>query len=195
MKIAAITLCFVLTSCGSFRIFEKDVPSPIRKSEPHKESERQASRMLADRIEKPISAKQLATSLSFSIGQPKEIQTDVSKIKTDLEKHSGNYQSNVDSLNVKLAEFEGKKIEGTGIEIGGIINWGMMIGLILLCVLFPPIVSVLFFLFKRASGTLKNVVGGIDDWAKSNDAESLKEELSKKMDSQHKKLVGKLRHG
>ena len=139
--------------------------------------------------------RKVATSLSFSLGNPKTIETDAETIAEGLNAENGRHQINADSLNVELAEFEGKKIEGTGIEIGGILNSGMLIGLIVLCVLFPPIVSVLFFLFKRASGTLKNVVGGIDEWAKGNDAETLKNELSKRMDATHKKLVGKLRHG
>ena len=55
--------------------------------------------------------------------------------------------------------------------------------------------SIRINLFKRTSGTLKNVVGGIDEWAKGNDAAALKLELSKRMDVVHKNLVGKMRNG
>jgi hypothetical protein len=64
-------------------------------------------------------------------------------------------------------------------------------------VLFPPLVTVGIFIIKRLKGTVTAIVKSVDSfqWEDAESADKLKAELAKNMDSDHKKIVRKLKHG
>jgi hypothetical protein len=192
MRIALIlTLLLSASGCFQTTIFEKRLPEPIRKEKRHIENERQGALMLAKQTKS-----ELANTLSYSLGYPQNLdssETITANLKADIAKH----QNKQDSLNEELARYEGKTIAGTGFNIGKVMNWGLLVGIIVLVVMFPPIITILGFLLKRANGCLRAITMSIDNYSSDSptNANELKRELAKNMDSTHKQIIGKLQNG
>ena len=197
MKVFPVLLvCLFVGSC-SLKVFQEKVPKPLKKSEQHKEKERQGIYWLADNVEKPEGAKSLAVVLSSSVGLPRNFESNASTIKKGLAHAIGEHQKKHDEQQEKLSEFSGKKIEGTGINILPALSSVGFVALIALCIFCPALITVGAFLFRRMSGALKAIVRTIDEhsFTEPQEASALKQKLSANMDKAHKKLIEALRHG
>ena len=81
---AFLVICLLLSSSCSLRVFQDKVPQPIEKNNNHIEAEKEASYYLANNIQTPLKAKELAKVLSYSIGVPSNINNDDKVIKKKL---------------------------------------------------------------------------------------------------------------
>lgn len=183
-----------------WRLFQKKVPAPIVKPAAQVELERQAAEYIARNVEKPVELKPIAVGLSKSLGVPEkpitalpvEAGPDFYDAWMKVLKHE---QEQRDELNAMLAKQEGKKIEGTGVNIFGFSVGFAGLALIALLVAFPPLATVLWAIFTRVSGTLSTTAKGIAEFAKENpDAgKKLKEKLAQTQDAVHKQVISKIK--
>ena len=110
----AILLILILMSVGcSMRIFQAEVPSAIFKTEDHLNSEKVSADYIARTLPQS-EIKQVAVSLSSSLGVPKKSNDNPKQISNNLNSEITKFQSNQKSLNEKLIQYSGKEIEGTG---------------------------------------------------------------------------------
>lgn len=180
-----------LTSCGSVRVFEDKVPEPIRKNQIHLDKEKQGAYYLA--VNAKDENKDVANALSRSIGTPSKIEDNPKTIIESLFSFTSNYEGKISNLNQELETLQGKDIEGTGFNlmpftsILGIV----VIGVIL--ILFPSVITILFFILKRTRTAFGNMVQGVKEFTANNpnEAKNLDIILEKKMDRQEKILKTK----
>jgi hypothetical protein len=185
-----------------WRLFQKKVPAPIVKPAAQIETERRTADYIARTVETPPQLKPMAADLSESLGRPeKPIPADTTadeaeaRMRAEWQKALLKSQQQIDQLNALLAKSEGKKIEDTGINVFGFSMGGAALALIVLCVLFPGVATILWAVFKRVSGALSSTAKGISDFIKDNpDAgEKLKDALAKTQDAAHKQIISKIK--
>jgi len=207
MRTAALILaCLLLSGCQSllpqWRLFQKKVPAPIVKPAAQIETERRTADYIARTVETPPQLKPMAADLSESLGRPeKPIPADTTadeaeaRMRAEWQKALLKSQQQIDQLNALLAKSEGKKIEDTGINVFGFSVGGAALALIVLCVMFPPVATVLWAVFKRVSGALTSTASGISNFIRDNpDAgEKLKAALAKTQDAAHKQIISKIK--
>ena len=85
---AFLVICLLLSSSCRLRVFQDKVPQPIEKNNKHIEAEKEASYYLANNIQTPLKAKELAKVLSYSIGVPSNINNDDIVIKKKLTQYN-----------------------------------------------------------------------------------------------------------
>lgn len=201
----SLSLLFVLMLAGcrlpQWRVFEANVPAPLVKEEKQVEAERSAADLVARTITEPRQMIAVAQKLSESLGAPeKQIDaTDLNQARDKalvlLLKGIQRQQEQLDQLNAKLEKYEGKKIEGTGVNVFGFAVSLPVIGLIALCVLFPSVAGVLFWLLRKFKGALTATIKGIQDYKNDNPGASaaIVEKLDRAQDRSHKLLVRKIK--
>jgi hypothetical protein len=191
MKAILISLCILISSCGSMNILEKKVPDPVRKSNQHKEIEKQASYYLASNTKNENQL--VANALSRSIGTPKKKETNPNTIESNLFYQNSEYENKRIKLNDELETFAGKKIEGTGINLFPFFSSFGVIALIAVLVLFPSATTILFFVLRRTRTAMANVVEGIQEFSRDDPdhAKKLDELLEKKLDRREKQQLKK----
>lgn len=184
-------ILILLAGCSNLEIGRKSVPSPVLKSEKQKEAEKVGADFLARKVEKPDEAKQVAVNLSTSLGTPKKIEDDPEKVIRALRENIQKQQSDINKLNEELEAFKGKKIDGTGINVTGIGLSGSVIALIVLCILFPPVLTVVFFIIKNLKRTIECLVTGVQDLIERdpNAGRDFLGSMSRRMDTKQKGIV------
>jgi len=177
------------------RVFQDKVPDPVEKNYQHQESEREASYYLANNIQSPSEAKQIAGILSSSLGVPYNINNNSEQIKNKLTSNISEFNKRNFELNSNLKKNAGLEIEGTGFDIMPYMSLTTIILIVALCVFCPAIISVAFFIIKRLKGALKAMVSAVEDYKKDEPehAPKLKQALASNLDQSHKVLVSKLR--
>jgi hypothetical protein len=189
-----IALILVLLCSGcSWNVFQARVPSAVVKTQSHLESERIAGDFLARNVNEQN--KQVATSLSHSLGLPIESSNDAENISENLNEEISENRKNQNQLNETLNKYAGKEIEGTGIDIGKGLSITSIVLLMIAIVAFPSIISILFFLLRQSRSALSAIVSGVETFKQSDKehGKELKTILSASMDKQHKKLIQKLK--
>ena len=192
----AILLILILMSAGcSMRIFKAEVPSAIFKTEDHLNSEKVSADYIARTLPQS-EIKQVAVSLSSSLGVPEKSNDNPKQISNNLNSEITKFQSNQKSLNEKLIKYSGKEIEGTGIDISKPFSITAIILLIVAVVAFPSLISLLFYLLKQSRSAIKAITEGIENFSASTpeSAFRLKQCLSSSMDKKHKQIVSKAKH-
>lgn len=202
MKTIILISCLFLAGCQlpQWRVFQTKVPEPIVKGPRAVEVERQAADLLAKRIEKPVELIPVAQQLSASLGRPEHpLEGTTAELAPEtvkaLEKELLHTQGQLDKLNKLLTKNEGKKVEGTGINVFGV-SFGLgAVGLVVLCFMFPPIGLVLWSIFKRLSGALTSTAKGISNYISENPeaGEKLKGYLAKTQDAAHKAIISNIK--
>ena len=195
-KCIVVSLCLVFTSCGSLRVFQEEVPSPIKKTEIHKNEERKGAYYLA--LNTTEENQLVANALSRSLGTPTEVENNAEIISETLFKQTSTHEQNLYGLNTKLDKLQGKQIKDTGLNVMPWFSGLGFIVVIVLLVLFPSLITVLFFVLKRTRSALGNIVTGIKEFSESDpsNAKDLHELLEKKLDRVEKNLKFKMEnHG
>ena len=192
---ALLVISLLLFSSCSLRVFQDKVPQPIEKTNKHKEAEKEATYYLANNIQSPLEAKELAKVLSYSLGVPSDTDNDNRVIKNKLTQSISELNKDRLELNKNLKKNAGLKIEGTGFDIMPYMSVTSIVLIIALCVFCPAIISVAFFIIKRLKGALTAMVSAIEDYKKDEPekAQKLKQALATNLDQSHKRLVSKLR--
>ena len=192
---AFLVICLLLSSSCSLRVFQDKVPQPIEKTNKHKEAEKEATYYLANNIQTPLKAKELAKVLSYSIGVPSNTDNTNIQIKNKLTSSIAELNKDRLELNKSLKKNAGLEIEGTGFDMMPYMSVTSIVLIIALCVFCPALISVAFFIIKRLRGALKAMVSAIEDYKKyePEKAQKLKQALATNLDQAHKKIVSKLR--
>ena len=183
----------------NWRIFQAKVPEPIVKNDAKIEVDRQVADYIARTIEQPVQLKPLAASLSESLGHPKKpmavADDSEERLQAMLNKALLDTQRQRDDLNNRLEKTEGKKIEGTGVNVFGFAVSGTVLVIIALCVAFPPIGGVIWFIVQRIYGALSRTTQGIGKFMEENpDAgERLQSYLSRAHDRADKNIIRKIK--
>ena len=208
MKYLLFFSLLVLSGCStSFgRFFQTKVPTPIVKQEAQMEAERRSADFIARTIETPVELKPIAEALSQSLGAPKvQIKSltladlPAAYLTASRELHAGQVaqQQQIAELNKQLAKYQGKEIEGTGVNLLGPGIITILVILAVLGVMFPPIASLLFFSLRRVKAAASTVVQGLEEAAQSPETQalvtSIKSRISKKM-GDHKMNTASLKN-
>jgi hypothetical protein len=169
-------LLLVGCSLAPLRVFQAKVPDPIVKTEGQQEADRRAADLLARKLETPVALKPVAVGLSASLGAPKKsLQADTpaelerAADQSLLELRAGmlKLQQQIESQNKFLAKYAGKEIEGTGLSLLGPGMTALVIGLIVLAVACPPVMTLMFFAFRRLKAAASIVVNEVEAAAQS----------------------------
>ena len=194
MKALLVIFLLLFSSC-SLRVFQDKVPQPIEKTNKHKQAEKEASYYLANNIQSPLEAKELAKVLSYSLGVPSNIKNDDKVIKKKLTQSITELNKDRLELNKNLKKNAGLEIEGTGFDMMPYMSVTSIVLIIALCVFCPALISVAFFIIKRLRGALKAMVSAVEDYKKDEpeNSQKLKQALATNLDQAHKKIVSKLR--
>lgn len=179
--VLVLALAALLGSCGVPVLFQKTVPPPVVKEERQLEAERGAADLIARKIETPIELKPVAVSLSASLGAPKKSLVDVKEFDLpkasaaathDLQAGIVQMQKQLAQLNAKLTQLQGKDIEGTGFSLLGPGMGVVAIGVVVLAIACPPVMTLMFFAFRRLKAAAGIVVNEME---KAADAPQAKE--------------------
>lgn len=186
-----IGLIILLSGCTGLEVMRKNVPEPIVKSEKQKEAEKVGANYLARKVEKPQEAKEVARSLSTSLGEPAKQEDDPNKIIKDLRENIRKQQEELDELNEELEQYQGKKVAGTGINVFGVGMSGSVIALVILCILFPPILTIIFFVIKNLKRTIECLVTGVQDLVEKDPpaGRDFLGAMSRRMDTSQKGII------
>ena len=191
-----LPLLLLFSSCTSLRVFQDKVPEPIKKTEIHKNEERKSAYYLA--LNTTEENQLVANALSRSLGTPSNVEKDANVLSETLFEETSAYEKSLFGLNNKLEKFQGKEIEDTGFNIMPLFSGLGIVVIIVLLVLFPSLVTVLFFILRRTRSALGNIVNGIKEFSENDPthARDLNELLDKKLDRVEKNLKFKLEnHG
>jgi hypothetical protein len=196
----AILCLILLVGCNApqWRVFQSKVPAPLVKSAVQIEAERASADLVARTITAPLEIVPVAQKLSESLGVPEHPITQASHAKaakqatTSLTMGIVEAQQIRDDLNDKLAKFDGKKIEGTGVNLFGFAVSLPVLGLIALAIFCP---GVLIWILANSRGALFATIKGIQSFKASNPyaSISLDSALDSAQDAAHKALVKKLK--
>lgn len=188
-------------SVPQWRVFQKEVPDPVTKSEKQIEAERQSADLLARKIEQPVELKPVAQTLSESLGRPENpIEgEDIGKTSREATKAVSvavrDYQERRDEQDDWLRRYAGLDIENTGVNLFGgsvVLSLGAVVALM---VLVPGFGSLVIFMIRRIYASGKEVVEGIEVFkqAEPDKAAELEEWLSSYMNRKAKNDVAKMR--
>lgn len=194
MRQGVILLCLALTGCGVVptRLFQKTVPMPI--SNVVTEEHKQSAELLTHGVINPPALETVAERLSDSLGKPakflpstttEQVEASASVALTRLESNISALQKQVDDQNKFLAKYAGTKLENTGFDIA---SWGggfLLIGLVILAIACPPVMTLLFFALRRmkaAAGIVVNELEAAAQSAETQDAvKAIKSKIAKSM--------------
>ena len=103
---AFLVICLLLSSSCSLRLFQDKVPQPIEKTNKHKEAEKEATYYLANNIQSPLEAKEIAGILSYSLGVPSNTDNTNIQIKNKLTSSISELNKDRLELNKNLKSFQ-----------------------------------------------------------------------------------------
>lgn len=191
MRFVTLVALFLVSSCSSFQLFEKQVPDPVRKSIKHQEYEKQGAYFLARNTEDKNEL--VANALSRSIGTPKKKEEDADTIESKLFEVNSDFENRRVILNQELESFSGKKIEGTGMNVFPFFSSFGIIAVVALLVLFPGTITILFFILRRTRSAMANIVDGIEQFSKDDPehCKHLDDLLEKRLDRREKQCLKK----
>jgi len=203
MKALSLTALLLCTACQApqWRVGQAKVPEPLFRPVVQVEAERAAARLLAETITSPPEMLPVAQALSASLGQPADPVIEKTLLKAQIEALSSlragivEAQEELVDHNAALAKFQGKKVEGTGVNLFGFAVSLPVLGLVALCILCPGAIGVLFWLLRQTRGALVSTVQGIQNFKTSNPqiAQDIVEKLDRAQDEAHKTLVRKIK--
>jgi hypothetical protein len=135
----------------------------------------------------------VATPLSSSLGQPAKTVTvkDKDAAIRSLQKSNLAIQKKADDWKAFALKYQGKDLEGTGINlsgIGGFVGLGTILALIIFV---PGGFTVFLFIIRRLRSSLTQVAQSIEEYATKNPdgAKDLKTRLSSNLDRAEKSIV------
>ena len=173
-SIVALTLFLTACSWQPLRVFQAKVPEPLAKAPAQIEAERRGADLIARKIEQPEELKPVAVALAASLGAPAEpieaaTAAELPKVAAtataELQAGMVKMQRQIEQLNRILAKYQGKEIEGTGFSLLGPGATVIIVGLIVLAVAFPPVLTLLVFAYRRLKATAGIVVNQLEDAA------------------------------
>ena len=128
--------------------------------------------------------------LSRSLGTPQNLAEDANAINDNLYKSINEYENGFTNLNQELQNLENKKIQDTGFSLTPLFSGLGFIAVVAICVLFPSVLTILFFVLKRTRSALQNIVTGIKEFSDNDpdNAKNLHQLLEQKLDRVEKKL-------
>ena len=200
-----ILILFLCAGCSmtGWRIGQAKVPADVGPSAQTVESQRRAAALIVD-LSASLSSdpgKQVAdihavaVPLSTSLGEPLKRATvfQAPDVVASLRKSSIEAQAKADKWKAFSKKYAGTPLEGTGINLAGPAGLLGLVGVIALCVAFPPVGYILLRALPVLWGYFRASTNGVANFIASNpDAgEDLKAQLSRKLDASHKKLVKK----
>jgi hypothetical protein len=203
--IPAVYLMALLAFSGcnvpQWRVFQSKVPAPLVKSAVQIEAERAGADLVARTIEKPVELVPVAQKLSESLGAPEHPITQANTTTAAKDALDGlregikAKQHDLDKQNKLLAQYEGKKIEGTGVNVFGFAVSLPVIGLIALCIFFPGALGILLRMFLRVRGALKATIAAGQAFKEENPAfaKSFNDTMTKAQDQVHQAIVKKIK--
>jgi hypothetical protein len=193
IRIILLCLSIILFSGCSLRVFKDKVPEPNRKSQEHRENEREGAFYLAENVELPTH-KFLAEALSRSLGLPMDREKKSAEIAESLGTEITRHESRARQLNEELTKHQGHDIEGTGFNILPAISSVSFIGFIILLILFPSAITVFFFLLKRSRLAFSNLVKGVSKFSDKEPEAGIKlnEILERELDRKEKLMAKKV---
>lgn len=202
-NLISVFFILLLTACTvpQWRVAQAKVPEPLQKPAKQVEGERQAADFVARTITAPAETIPVAQKLSASLGVPDKpiVATDLNQGRDEallaLLKGMQQQQDALAKLNAQLAKYEGKKIEGTGVNVFGFAVSLPVLGMIALCIFCPGAIGVLFWLLKKARGALTATVQGVQNFKEENPqaAKAINTALNGAQDEAHKLLVKKIK--
>ena len=198
----AVVSGLLLVGCGTMRLFQAKVPPPLAKEAPQVEAERRAADLIAREIQTPVELKPVAEGLSSSLGKPQKPLTSATPAELtkaaatsngELQVGLAKMQKQIEVLNKQLIRYQGREIEGTGFDIAGPGMMVVVIGLVVLAVACPPVMTLMFFAFRRLKAAAGIVVNEVEAAAKSPEAKEavagIKERIAQKMQAHPQKTV------
>ena len=198
-----VALLFIVSGCHApqWRVFQSKVPEPLQKPAIQIEAERASADLVARTITAPPEAVPVAQKLSESLGTPEHPITQTKPAKARDEALDGlqsgirEAQQNLADLNERLAKYDGKKIEGTGVNVFGFAVSLPVIGLIALAIFCPSLFFwVLSTLFKVKGALVATVKAGQDFKDEHPELKkSFNDAMDKAQDATHKVLISKLK--
>lgn len=215
-RVALLSTVLLLGGCLStpqWRVAQAKVPEPIVKTTKQTEAERQGAVYLAKTLREvdafiqqyhpntPIAKKtqeatQVADLLSASLGQPRVPLKDTPQAGADtiaaLQAGLRDAQRQLEVLNGRLAKYQGKEIEGTGVNLFAPVSGLGFVGLIAACIFIPGFLAFLLLVVRRLYATIRFLVAKIQEFHPAEDA-PIKQALGRAMDSTHKAIVKAVR--
>jgi len=202
-----MVVLLALSGCNTpqWRVFQSKVPAPLVKSEVQVEAERAGADLVARTVTAPPEIIPVAQKLSESLGAPEYPIIQVNAAKASKEALNGlqsgiiRAQESRVELNEQLAKFDGKKIEGTGVNVFGFAVSLPVLGLIALAIFCPGVFGWLWWCAKKAGklaeGALTATVSAVQDFKAENPNSKLaiNQKLDGKQDEAHKALVRKIK--
>jgi len=200
LRFTLIAALILPSGCNApqWRVFQSKVPAPLAKPAIQVEAERASADLVARTVTAPSEIIPVAQKLSYSLGAPEHPITQANQANaakqavTSLTMGIVEAQQLRDGLNDKLAKYDGKKIEGTGVNLFGFAVSLPVLGLIVLAIFCP---GVLLWLLANSRGALIATIKGIQSFKAFNPSASisLNSALDSAQDAAHKALVKKLK--
>lgn len=204
----ALVLGIVALSAGcalpQWRVFQAKVdPAAGQKPDAQVEGEKRAAAYLVARTTPPVvdppaavaDAHQVASRLSASLGPPAEPVTasvdDRDSVIASLRAGLEAKEKQIDQWRAFARKYAGKPIEDTGINLAGPAGVLALAAVVAACIAFPVLGHLLLRVLPVLWGYFSRTTEAIHDFASARPdaAKELAAELSRKMDTAHKKLV------
>lgn len=203
MRPLAVIALFLMTGCAlpQWRVFQKTVPQDTGPTPAVIEAQRAGAKFIERKSAAPEAntTKQLAAihavaqPLSRSLGEPLKpiADDDTRRTIAGLERATIEVQAKADKWREFARKHGGAALEDTGINLAGPAGLLGLIGVIAACIAFPPIGYLILRALPVLWGFFQSTTGAVAEFAASHpdEAQQLKDTLSRKMDTAHKKLV------
>lgn len=198
---AALLLTLAACALPQWRVFQKTVPKDEGKPAAQAEGEKRAAAYIVARTTPPVAdpaaavenVHQVASGLSASLGQPKEPVkvADYDSVIAGLREANRAKDAKLAAYEAWSRKYGGTALEDTGINLAGPAGALGLVGVIALCIAFPPIGYLLLRALPLLWGFFRSTTAAVSEFTAANpDAgEQLKANLSRKMDTAHKRLV------
>lgn len=203
-KILAVVLLFVVAGCSlpQWRIGQAKIdPKLAEKPAQQVEAERRSAALIADLSAAPTAnpvgriaeIHAVAVPLSASLGEPLKRATVFEAPAVIADQRAGIQaaQSRAEKWKAFATKYAGKPIEETGINLAGPAGLLGLVAIAAACVACPAFGYVLLRVLPLLWGFFRSTTAAISNFAEANPVagSELKVELSRKMDTAHKRLV------
>jgi hypothetical protein len=204
-RLTLIIALIALTGCQvpQWRVFQKEIPAPVSKSDDQVEYERQAADLIAQRIEEPKALRPTAVALSTSLGKPKN-PIEVPDIEVAADRATARVTEGILDMQRQrykqdefLSRYQGLEIENTGVNLFGGSVVLSMAAVVALCVFVPGFGSLILFMIRRIRHATHQVVQGVQEYEKAEPEKyaDLQEYLRGKMDLGSKSVIKSFKKG
>lgn len=207
LSVSLVLLVLIVSLCGcsltGWRVGQKKVPLDTGPSIESVESQRRAAALIAD-LSASVSfdpGKQIsdihavAVPLSASLGEPlkRAAVFQAPDVVAALRKSTLDAQAKAQKWQAFSVKYAGTPLEDTGINLAGPAGFMGLIGVVALCIMFPPVGYLLLRVLPVLWGYFVASTNGIANFVASNPraGADLKAQLSRKLDTSHKRLVKK----